>query len=154
MKKYISCLAFLLLAGFSIFAQRSEQITKIIESEKVTFAQVSYLPALYTNLISDEESETAISDNAFQALKNEGYFSNDINADSEITLGQISCLYAKALNLKGGLFYSLFHSERYAFKELKARGVLPNESDPNMKLSGREAIDIFNTCLTIIGENE
>ncbi|WP_294427520.1 hypothetical protein [uncultured Treponema sp.] len=161
MKKCVSCLVIALFVSCTVFAQSSEMLTKIIKSEKATCAQAAYLPALYANFINEEESlgtfseGNASKDNAaFEAAKAKGCFSPSVTADSEITLGQICFLYAKTMNIKGGLFYSLFPSERYAFKEFKAKGILPGEADPGMKLSGRDTIDIFNTCLRLVGGNE
>ena len=161
MKKSLSCLVIALFVSSTIFAQSSEMISKIIKSEKATYSQAAYLPAVYANLITEKESlgtfaqgSQASNEAALEAFKSRGWVSSSVNADSEITLGQVCYLYAKALNIKGGLFYSLFHSERYAFKEFKAKGILPSEADPDMKLSGRESIDIFNSCLEFTGGNE
>ena len=161
MKKTLSCLVIALFVSSTIFAQSSEMISTIIKSEKATYAQAAYLPALYANLISEEEALGAFSQGsqasneaALEAFKSKGWLSDSVNADSEITLGQVCYLYARALNIKGGLFYSITHSERYAFKEFKAKGILPSEADPGMKLSGRESIDIFNSCLEFTGGNE
>ena len=151
MKKLTLCFLASLFVSLSAFAQNSDKMTAIIKSEKITCEQASYLPALYANLITENDSQDSA---AFEALKSNGYFSSDSQADSEITLAQISSIYMKALQLKGGLFYTLTKSQRYAFKELKAQGILPTESDPSMKVSGREAIDIFNSCLELARGNE
>lgn len=150
MKKCFSCLVVALLASLSVFAQSSEQLTKIINSEKVTCAQASYLAALYANRIAEEDS----AEQAFNALKDAGCFDQNAAADSEITLGQLSYAYTRALGIRGGLFFTLFPSQRYAFKELKAQGVLPTESDPSMAVSGRESLDLFNSCLSLAGGDE
>ncbi|MBQ4377872.1 MAG: hypothetical protein II821_01550 [Treponema sp.] len=142
MKKLLLSFAALLF-GLSAFAQSSEQISAILKSEKANCGQASYLAATYTNSISDTDSEKA----ACEALKNAGYLPEGISADQEINLAQLSYLFTKALGIKGGLFYTLIPSPRYAYKELKARGVLPAESDPSMKISGRDCLDLFNSCL-------
>lgn len=155
MKKAIIGLICALFAYFSATAQSSEEISKIIKSEKATFAQVSYLPALYANLISgDEGSETNLEQTAFDALNQKGYLPAKATAESEVTLGQLCYIYAKAFDIKGGLFYTLFPSERYAFKEFKAKGFLPSTADPSMALSGRDSLDLFNSCLEMSGGNE
>lgn len=162
MKKLTICLLAGLFVSMTAFAQSSDKLTAIIKSETLTCGQASYLPALYTNLISEDDSQSvgdlglnnSQNNSAFEVLKTNGYFSPDVTADSEITLAQVSFIYMKALQLKGGLFYTLTKSQRYAFKELKAKGILPTEADPSMKISGREAIDIFNSCLELTGGNE
>lgn len=150
MKKLISCFVIVLLACCAVFAQSSEQMSKILESEKASYYTASYLPALYANLISEEASESA----AFEALQSNGYFTSEVNPDSYINLAELSYVYMKAFGMKGGLFFTLFDSPRYAFKEFKAQGILPSTSDPDMTVSGHDVIDLFNGCLAVTGGNE
>ena len=150
MKKILLGIVFAFVTGCSIFAQSSERLSALLDSQTATCAQSSYLAAFYANLIDEEGTDLQ----AFEALKSAGYFSSDVEADSEITVSQLSFVYMKALDLKGGLFYTLFPSKRYSYKELKAKDVLPKETDPSMKLSGRDTIDIFNACLELKGETE
>ena len=49
--------------------------------------------------------------------------------------------------MKGGLFYKLTKAPRYAFKELKALGFLDKEADPWKKISGQDAVNLFNVCV-------
>jgi hypothetical protein len=142
MKKLFLSFAVILL-GLSAFAQSAEEISSILKAEKVNCGQASYLAATYTNSITESDNEAQ----AFDSMKNAGCFSESSTATSQITLSQISYLYTKALGIKGGLFYTLFPSPRYAYKELKARGVLPTDADPSMSVSGRDCIDLFNSCL-------
>ncbi|WP_407425056.1 hypothetical protein [Treponema sp.] len=150
MKKILSGIILALISNFAVFAQSSERVSALLESETATCAQSSYLAAVYAKLIDEQSTDLQ----AFEALKSNGYFSSDSEADSEVTLSELSFIYMKALNLKGGLFYTLFPSKRYSYKELKAKDVLPKESDPSMKVSGRDTIDIFNACLELTGETE
>ncbi len=135
-------------ASFRSFSQSSEQITKILDSQKASLAQVSYLPALYKNLITENDSEQK----AFDSLQEAGIILDGENADSEANLAQVSRILLKSLGIKGGVFYTLFGSDRYAFKELKARGVFPLSADPSTKISGRDFMDIFNSTLELTGE--
>ena len=150
MKKLISCMAFAFILLLSLHAQNSEKMTEILKSEKASFEQASYLPALYANLISEDDSSAK----AFEALKDNNYFSPSVTSDSNVTLAQLCQIYMKAFNMKGGLFYTLFPSARYAFKEFKANGILPPQADPSENVSGRDSIDIFNSCLSLTGGNE
>mgnify|MGYP007069844441 CR=1 FL=1 len=148
MKKVLLLLAQVLLS-FAMFPQSSEQISAILKSEKATVAQVSYLPAVYSSLIQDNDGEAK----AFDELKSKGLVPNEVSAEAEATLSDVAYIYTKALGIKGGIFYSLFPSKRYAYKELKARGLFPSNADPSMKVSGRDSIDIFNACLEFAEAN-
>ena len=163
MKKKLLCVSLALLCTTLAFTQSSEILSEIIDSEKATCAQISYLPALYESqnqedsgsaqlgTMSASKLEKASTAETFNLLKSESYFDSADEADSQATIARTAFVYMKALGIKGGLFYSLFPSPRYAFKELKAKGILPSETDPDMKLSGRESIDLFNQCLEIAG---
>jgi len=166
MKKTLLCTAIAFICTAFAFSQSSEVMSEIIDSEKATCAQISYLPALYANKITEDDSSKSIgvmpaskessspTKESFEALKAEDFFASDDEADSAATVAKISYVYMKALGIKGGLFYTLFPSPRYAFKELKARGILPVETDPSMTISGRESLDLFSSCLEIVGGNE
>ena len=149
MKKSFSFILIALFASFPFFSQSSEQISAIIESEKLTCSQAAYLPAVYANLISESDSESQ----AFDALKNEGCFSDNDSADSEVSLSKACGILVKALGIKGGLFYTIFQNDRYAYKELKARSIIPQTADPSEKLSGRDFLDLFNACLELSESN-
>ena len=150
MKKIFACLVFSLLTSISVFSQSSAVLSEMIETEKASYAQASYLPAIYANLVSDEASL----EDAFKALSDNGYFNENTNSQESLSLSQLSFIYVKVFQIKGGLFCRMFNSPRYAFKELKAQGVLPPEADPAMSVSGHDVIDIFNQCLEMVGGNE
>lgn len=161
MKKTLLCTALVLLGASIAFSQSSEVMSEIIDSEKATCAQIAYLPALYANKITEDDSSKSLgvmptskdsssqTKAAFDALKSEAFFTEGDEADSVATVAKISFVYMKALGIKGGLFYTLLPSPRYAFKELKAQGILPSETDPAMTISGREALDLFSACLDV-----
>ena len=145
MKKLISCFVILFAASVLAFAQSSGQLSEILESEKASFAQASYLPAIYTNLINENSSP----EEAFTALSDNDYFKASVDSEEPISLSQYCYICTKAFGIKGGLFFRLFDSPRYAFKEFKAQGILPVSADPSAYVSGRDVIDIFNSCLDI-----
>jgi hypothetical protein len=48
----------------------------------------------------------------------------------------------KTLDYKGGLFYSLFKNNRYAFRDLRFKAIVPAHLDPQAKLKGLDALSI------------
>ncbi|MCR5614483.1 hypothetical protein [Treponema sp.] len=124
------------------FAQNFDTITKIIDTTEITNAQAAYLAASYMSLSNDRTSENQ----AFELLKQKGYFSENDKADDAISLKCLCSLFAKTLNVKGGLFYSVSKkSPRYTFKEFVARGYIPLHIDPDSKVSGADALGLFNS---------
>lgn len=147
-KKVLFAFAISFFVALPMFSQSSEEVSAILESEKATIAQISYLPAVYANLISEDDSEAQ----AVEALKNKGFLNASVNADSEATLAQAAGILVKSLEIKGGLFYTIFKNDRYAFKELKAQGILPQSADPQDSFSGRDFLDLFSSVIEIAEE--
>ena len=121
-------------------AQSSEKLAELIDSECASFGQVAYLVGVYSNQI-DENADYNKSE----------YILRKVNVDDKVLLGDLSLIVAKVGNMKGGLFYSIFKNSRYAFKELKALGILPEEADPSMLVSGRDVLAIFSS---VVYEND
>ncbi len=144
MKRLILALFAGLLFSAASFAQDAGKITEILNSEKVTYGQAAYLVAVYTGAVSDNASDEA----ALKKLSETGLIKNT-DAKDAITLSEYSQLCAKAVNLKGGLFYSLSGNARYVVKELKAKGVLPMDADPDYSVDGHEALSLLSNCIEL-----
>lgn len=140
-KKLFSILVFLFAALYAN-AQSSQRVSELLEAKVLNKGQASYLVATYMNLVQEEASY----EEAFNALAAEKFFSSAENFEQPVTLAKASLLCMNAVGLKGGLFYSIFHNDRYAFRELKARTVLPNTVDPDMKIDGTDLIALINCC--------
>lgn len=149
MKKITISFLMALVLSFSVFSQSAELMSELLNTEKVTCLQASYLPAVYVSLVGEDASQ----EEAYAALLDNGYFKN-LDSQKVMTLSELSFVYTKALGISGGLFYTLFKSPRYAFKELKARGILPPEADPDSFVSGHDVVDLFNNCLEIAPAKE
>ena len=141
-KLFVAC--FLIFSFSAIHAQSSDVITEILETDKVTFGQVCYLVAIHQGLIS----ETASYNEAIAALEENRMIPYASYEETNVPLVNLSYLYAQIFNVKGGLLYKIFHgAPRYAYKQLKYDGVLPENSFPGKLVSGQEALNIYTTCL-------
>lgn len=148
MKKTLLFLAiFFIAASAGAFAQSAAKLSEYLDTEKLTNAQAAYLAACYKGYIEEDGDDQT----AFDALSKDGLFSRTDSPESFITLESASLLYLKSTGAKGGLLYTITKSKRYAFKELKIKGILPESADPSMAVSGRDAIAIFNGCLELSG---
>lgn len=143
MKKVFFLLLTAVFFTFSISAQSSEKLSEIISSKKITSGQAAYLSAVYLNAVQ-EQADYSQSVKALEELSllKEGTSPNDF-----ISIDQCAFLFAKTTGIKGGLFYTLFPTPRYAFKELQAKKIIPPDQDPSFSLSGRDAIAILNGCI-------
>lgn len=144
MKKVFLLLSALLLST-AAFAQSAEKITDILDTDTATFGQISYIAATYCGYITDDQSY----EDAFNALAERGQVSASVKASDPASLKNVSYIFALATNLKGGVWYSIKPSGRYAMKELKALGLIPETTDPSRKISGRNALDLFSNCVAL-----
>jgi len=142
MKKIIICILVTLIS-FKAFSQSAEVITDILNSKQVTMGQVCYLSAVEQGLINENESYGA----AVKALYKNGQIPVEIYDAALVPLVNITYIYSQIWNIKGGIFYRIFHgAPRYAYKQMKADGVLPEGSDPSQILSGQEALSLYTSC--------
>lgn len=140
MKKFI--LILLATLSFSIcgFSQNAQKVSEILESNEISKAQASYFVCVYQNFAS----ETVEENQAFEILTQKNLFKSQENPQEKISLSKSCYLIAKTSQMKGGIFYSIFKSPRYAFREFKALKIVPQNADPNQKVSGSELIALLN----------
>lgn len=143
MKKVFAAV-FFMAASFVIHAQSMESISQIVESPAINYGQAAYLALTYSGGIDEGASEAEALD---AAVKKDFIKSGAVDV-AAIKLSEFSALCLKATGLKGGLFYRVSgKSGRYAFKELKAMGLLDKAADPGMTVSGQNALSLFNACV-------
>lgn len=140
MKKFILVLLATLSFSVCIFAQNAQKISEILESEKISNAQASYFVCVYQNFADEATQENE----AFEILAQKNLFKSQEKPEEKISLCQSCYLIAESSEMKGGIFYSIFHSPRYAFREFKALGIVPQNADPKQKVSGSEFIALLN----------
>jgi hypothetical protein len=58
-----------------------------------------------------------------------------------------------AFNFKGGLMYSLFHTPRYAHREMVYRKLVQGRSDPDLIVSGEKMLQIIGQVLNYSGQD-
>lgn len=145
MKKLATVAALILLAGAAAGAQSADSISQLLQTDETTYGQAAYLAAVYNESIAEDATEA----DAFAAMVDAGYIASSRSADSAISLKELSRLYAGVTGVRGGLFYTLTHAPRYAYRELKAKGVVPQNADPSQKVSGRDTLAVLNGCIAL-----
>jgi hypothetical protein len=120
---------------------------QLLGQPQARFADVVYLTLAAAKIIPD----TATPEEAVQSLRQQGWKVSVLPADSPITLGDYSYLLMNAFKVKGGIFYSLFPSPRYACRELGYLKVIPSEARPLRSVPGEEAVRILGNMLALRG---
>ena len=142
--KKILVAVFCLFITCSVFAQSADVISEILETEKATFGQVSYLAAVQQNLID----ENASFDDAVKVLYENSLIPDNEDPQSPIPLVDIAYIYSRLWPVNGGLMYRLTKgSPRYAFKQFQADGIFTKEQEPGDFVSGAKALSIYTACV-------
>lgn len=150
MKKIVTLFIALFLFGVA-YSQSADVITDMLKAPEVTFGQVCYLSAVQQGFVSDD----ATYDEAIKALYDEGQIPQDADKSTCVVMANLAFIYAQMWNVQGGLFYRLTNgSPRYAFKQLKADGVISETADPKTVVSGMEALNIYTSCAIEYGGME
>lgn len=144
MKKLILIATIAVAAAFTANAQSFEKISEILDSEEVNLAQISYMAGTCGFNLPENSNYTT----AFEEMKRRRFFKQDAKESDKATLAQASYVFMKAAKMDGGLMYKITDSKRYAFKELKARGVIPQTAEASLPLSGHDAINLLNSCIS------
>ena len=148
MKKFTITISILFLT-LSLSAQSADTITDILNAEKMTIGQACYLSAVSQGFVSDDTSF----EDSMLALVGQGQLSEITDPSEPATIAGLSEIYTKMFGVKGGLFYRISGgSPRYAFKHLKAQGLIAPNVDPSKILSGREAMSFFTKISMRYGE--
>lgn len=122
------------------FAQNSYKISEILENDAISKGQAAYFVCVYNSFTEEDLSEKE----AFDFLCEKSFFGENEKSDEKISLSNACFLIGKSANMKGGIFYSIFKSPRYALREFKSLGILPQNVEPNQKVSGSEFIALLN----------
>ena len=143
MKKKLSVL-FCLFIGITLYAQSADVITELLESKEATFGQVSYLAAVQTNLIGEQDSYEA----AVNALYEKGLIPVLEDPEAPIPLVDVVYIYSRLWPINGGLMYRITKgSPRYVFKQFQADGILNSKQEPGDFISGAKALSIYTSCV-------
>jgi hypothetical protein len=150
------CSLFIILFSFFICfplsAQTAAELDAMLETEAVSAGRAARFVLGAAELAGAGLSGSAAEDAAYQAAFSSGWISSA--AANEITMKEAALLVMKAFGTKGGLWYTLFGTQRYAYREMVYRGLIQGRSDPDMKVSGIRLLQIIGRVLNYTGENE
>jgi len=136
-KKNFILLVLIFLLG-SMYTQEASYFSGIIESDAISWEQASFLILAGGEILSEDVAPR----DAWDELLSTYWFSNVPERDSRITVAEFCGIATKTLGYKGGLFYSLFKNNRYAFRDLRFKAIVPAHLDPQAKLKGLDALSI------------
>ena len=135
----------LCLLGVCSWGQSADRITQILDSQNVTYGQISYLAASYLGLVSDtasdEEAVEALTGNGIVKAKHMG------RPEAAVPLDGFCNICCGAWYVIDSINYNIFKNPYYAWKELKALKYIPTGYDRKKTLTGYEALNIVTRCI-------
>jgi hypothetical protein len=89
---------------------------------------------------------------AFRYAADNNWLPKKVSAKMPITLGSLSFLVMKAMELKGGILYALFPGPRYSYRELTSRKILQGRVYSTLPVSGEQLVRILSRALAYFGD--
>ncbi|AEF86219.1 hypothetical protein TREPR_2440 [Treponema primitia ZAS-2] len=126
----------LFISGGKIYAQTAAEIDRILESPEISSAQAAGFVQMAAGLLPDSD------------------FLSIAGSRTPIKLGELCFLIMKSFNLKGSFLYTLFPGPRYSYRELRYMRLLPEPSDPAMRVSGLQLMQIVERVLNYLESDE
>lgn len=143
MKKWSILVLLLCLSVHGGFAQSNEFLDEILDQQEVWFGQALKLVFSGAGLLPEDVTEGR----AIAYLEEQGWGLPDKQSTQTITLGEYSLVVMKALDLPGGIMYSIASVPRYAVRELDYLGFIDGSSAPGRALTGEEAVRVLGRAL-------
>ena len=137
-------LCFLLVVPAFLSAQSTAQeIEILLETQAVTYGQAARFILEASDVLASSDPEEAFTYAAAQTWLPKGVMIND-----RATLEGVALLLMGSFDVKGGIFYSLFRSPHYAYRELVYQGYVQGRIDPGMAVSGDTLLFIIGRALS------
>jgi outer membrane protein OmpA-like peptidoglycan-associated protein len=147
-KNFFAPLVLFLFSLTPLAAQTAAELERVLALPAVTYSDAA-------RFVLGAAGLTAAGDSAEAACR----FAADNNwlpqktAEADpVTLGGLSLLVMKALNIKGGFMYALFPGPRYAYRELAYRKIITGRAYSTMTVSGERFLRILNRALEYAGD--
>ena len=142
MKKFYLLVFLVFLTAFS-YAQTAEKVEALLDNVAVTYGEAASLILEAGDVLTGASQAEA-----FQKAVNEKWLSGNVSANDTAKLDKVSLLVMRSFDFKGGIFYSLFKSPHYAYRELVYQYLVEGRTDPQMDVSGDLLLFIVGRALS------
>jgi len=135
---FIACLFVIVCTPLFTYSA-AEEIEMLLAAESVTYAQAArfVLEAADARITSNPEE-------AFFYAVQHNLLPGNVSSADPARLDKISFLLMRSFEVKGGIFFSMFKSPHYAYRELVYNSVIQGRHDPSMLVSGEKLIFYVN----------
>jgi len=145
-KSLLGALALLASVGLAS-AQSNARIDELLAQSQARADLVAYLVLTAEGGLA-EDAEPA---QALAAAKAAGLVGKTVSDDTPISLEALSFLTMKALEVKGGLQWSLFPNPRAAYRELAFHKLINTSGGPERLVAGDEVMRVLSAVVALKG---
>ena len=138
-KTYLMCLLLITVSTMHLTAQSNEIIDTLLNQDQAEFDDTLYMVFTASGILPDSVSPA----NSFDEFTHLGWGLKGKEANDPVTAGELAFLIMKALNLRGGIMYTIFPNIRYAYKELVYRKTLETGTGSKRIVSGEEVLRVL-----------
>jgi hypothetical protein len=144
--------------GGALYAQNASEIDAILESREVSNLKAAVFVLSAADLLPVSQSpsrapQAADVSGSFTAAPSSPVSSltapllTDPDHPTPIRLDELCFLIMKSFNIKGSFLYTLSPGPRYAYREMRYLKLIPEPSDPAMRVSGLLLMQIMEQVL-------
>jgi hypothetical protein len=148
-----------LLPAPSAVAQTAAALERVLALPAVSYGDAAWVVLNAAGTALPEAAEASLENpgefsegGAYRFAEDNKWLSKKAAPDTPVTLGGVSFLIMKALNMKGGFMYILFPGPRYAYRELAYRKIITGRAYSTMTVSGERLLRILDRTLAYAGD--
>ena len=136
---------FSVFTGFfsPVFAQTGQRLLDLLEIQELSWASAASL------VLEASDHGTFSDSDAFSYAMEKGWLPRRSQPEENAQLGGIALLLMQSFDIKGGVMYSMFRNQRYAYRELVYRNIIIGRTWPSMTVSGDTLIFMTGRFLAI-----
>lgn len=149
MKKMVFILVCAFLCSLSVWSQSNDIIDALLEEDKATWGNAAYMIVTASGQADDSVS----AQESIEIINSNGWGVSISAPDSPVQAASFAAVLMKAFALDGGLMYRIFPVSRYAFRDMRFKGLMLTVRDPDKKLSGPDVLNILNEVMAKTGED-
>ncbi len=143
MKKTAITIVLCMALYVGVFSQSAQKVSEMVNAQTVSLLDVSYFAATYLNVVESTTSE----EYSLNALERYARLSKIKDEQSALTYKDFAYFCMQVWDIKGGLFFALSESPRYAFRELQTMNIIHPLTQPNEIITGVEALSVMTRII-------
>jgi hypothetical protein len=136
---------FLLAAAFGAQAQTALELDGVLQERTVGRALGARFILGAADLLPRDLSGPEAREAAWSAALARGWIRGA--PEDALRVRAAAFLVMNAFEFRGGIWYSLFHTPRYAYREMVYRKVIPGRADPDQVVSGEDLMRLVSAAM-------